>query len=116
MIKEAYCSIETMHLLHKKGFDEELVNFCQRDTDNMSYECCTHQLAMAWLREKYYIHIDIVIEGNGSCIEYVYAIRDFSIIFPTRNYDSINIEFKGRANTYEEAVEAALLYSLENLV
>ena len=78
--------------------------------------CPTQQLAMAWLREKYHIHIDIVIEGNGSCIEYVYAIRDFSIIFPTRNFDSIDINFKGRTNSYEEAVETALKYILENLI
>ena len=133
MIKEAYCSFEVAKLLKGKGFDEpclqmwecgpdkkylfRLQSSCyQNITEEDSCLAPTHQMAMAWLREKYYIHIDIVIEGNGSCIEYVYAIRDFSIIFPTRNSDSIDVNYKGRAASYEEAIEAGLKYCLENLI
>lgn len=136
MIKEAYCSFEVAKLLKDKGFDEKCVAYYPQHITpikltfggRVNYNAPnkfkmlppisapTHQMAMAWLREKHHIHIDVIIQGNGSCIEYVYAIRDFSIIFPTRNYDSIDIKFKGRTDTYEEAVEASLKYSLENLI
>lgn len=131
MIQEAYVSFEVAKLLKEKGFAEISNTIGTYNSDGVFYlykhekgynhnhlsswySAPTHQMAMAWLREKYYIHIDITIEGNGSYIDYKYVIRDFSIIFPTRNYDSIDTKDGGRAKTYEEAVEAALKFVLEN--
>lgn len=131
MIQEAYCSYEVSKLLREKGFDEPCRSYFISDSDE--YRKCTvditskncssgqvlrptHQMACAWLREVHHIHIDIIIEGNGSCITYLTKIRPFKIIYPVRNYDSIDTNKVFRCNSYEEAVEAALKYSLENLI
>ena len=131
MIQEAYCSYEVSKLLKEKGFDMH----CDKGWDTSVYDikqsrnfsygfdnkekwisCPTHQLAMAWLREVHHIHIDIIIEGNGCCIEYKAHIRPFNLIYPTRCFDSIDTVAVGKYKTYEEATEAGLKYCLENLI
>ena len=108
-IKEDYCSFEVVKLLREKGFKKE--EWCE---DDWAYP--THAFAMKWLREIHRIHIDIIIEGNGCCIEYKAHIRPFNLIYPTRCFDSIDTIVVGRYNTYKEAVEAGLKHCLENLI
>ena len=128
MIKEDYVSVEVAQLLKEKGFlkEEDL-----RITQNLSFYdniglhhnlnkyynslildkidfvvAPTHQMAMKWLREVYGLIISI----------------EYQIICPTwkwriyiKSSDDKHTNFQ-HYNKYEEAVEAALKYCLENLI
>lgn len=122
MIEEAYCSFEVSKLLKEKGFDEKVSTYYLvhsndfpeffdkkdefPDPEDVWLKCPTHQMAMAWLRE---VKIDIAI-------------------YPYGNYSSENYQFDVYKNrhlivskddgyvTYEQAVEEALKYVLENLI
>lgn len=103
MLTEDYCSKKVTKLLKEKGFKNpqyynSLINMWQ-DTK------VTHQMVMKWLRAK---DIDIVIlplfKLNGGRI-YCYEVQSETDDIRTGQFD-----------TYEEAVEAALKYSLENLI
>ncbi len=120
MIEEAYCSFEVARLLKEKGFNEvvrayhniyDKVNLDFRvsvDAPHLQIPCPTHQMAMAWLREK---HIVIVIYPEYFNTEE--AISYWGIdIWANDNYENL----PGNYPKYEEAVEIALKYSLENLV
>jgi len=121
--KEAYCSFEVAKLLKEKGFngpcfcyykDKVLMfnpslkgrNSYQTDT----YSTPTHQMAMAWLREVHHIFIEIgtSVDLNGN-YHFGYTILDNKCKYLTRGYKDFNFN-------YEDAVEAALKYCLENLI
>ena len=141
MIKEAYCSFEVAKLLKKKGFPQEYDIFHSMVYNEEDYEdeyevqrmvletrlikagtassypagvpepkcyCPTHQMAMAWLREEHKICIVISpISGKG----YTAILCDVS------DFDDFN--YIGETYYFfhpEEAVEAALKYSLKNLI
>jgi hypothetical protein len=122
MLKEDYVSFEVAKLLKEKGFDEPLkrfynsegqrgissyYNWNQTDSD---YSCPTLQMAMKWLREKYYIYADPIKQGNyNDCSEYyTWIVARMGIIHRNSSVaDKLS---------YEEAVEAALKYSLEKLI
>ena len=124
-IKEDYVSFETAKLLKEKGFNE---CFCSKsyyaneqvdikhNTDNHFEEIClapTLQMAMKWLREVHKIHIQIwILEGKG----YWFDIEKI-----------LNAQYKHKSlystglkdiyfDTYEQACETAIKYSLENLI
>lgn len=128
-ITEDYVSYEVAKLLKEKGFDEQCRDFYRQENGNWlhrntyeynyfnlqmprwedCYSCPTHQMVMKWLREEK--RISIIIEFDltkrGYC-PYVYQL----------DYD-MDWVVKWRINTpmkYEEAVEAALKYALENLI
>lgn len=124
MIEEAYCSFEIAKLLKEKGFDESCRAYwdVQPALDSRTLfwtiephkhydrEVCapTHQVAMAWLRK---IHNIIFVFKPASfsgeeCTSWTYEI------WAGDNFEGETMSFK----TYEEAVEAALKYSLENLI
>lgn len=125
MIKEAYVSFETAKLLKEKGFDESCYQKYDSDGElsfnhvgyiNSEKSCDdfyalapTHQMAMAWLREVHNINIDIVPVWNQIRWEY-----QIFIITPTTSQhpyvdDTLYLN-------YEEAIDAALKYVLENLI
>ena len=121
-MKEAYCSYEISKLLKEKGFDEPCRSYFISDSDE--YRKCTvditskncisgqilrptHQMACAWLREVHNIFIEIII-FRENMIHYRFKILN-------RNCEKIYID-GGSQFSYEEAVEAALKYSLENLI
>ena len=113
MIKEAYCSYEVSRLLKEKGMNKGYFTYYiqKNNTDGTSeaVTTCTHQMAMAWLREEYHIAINI---GWGEIFEDQY--RWWCIIL---NMDNGNILRDTDFHAfYEEAVEAALKYCLENLI
>ena len=118
MIKEAYCSYEVSKLLKEKGFDEpccgrysirskEFHLDCTKMCNNGGlFECAapTHQMAMAWLREKYGFHIYTFYENE---FHWHYVIDSL-----TKKWRYSVSENKSN----DEAIEAALKYTLKNLI
>lgn len=122
MITEDYCSFEVAKLLKEKGFDEYCRSYYElgeprvyvgsngvcnntmfQDESNECIARPTHQMAMKWLREKHNLHIEVIY--NPYYEEYKSCMY--------KNIGEYNYtEFY---STYEEAVEAAIKYSLENL-
>ena len=131
MITEDYVSYEVAKLLKEKGFDEiecvgyycndkpkdVQISYCGETNSTWENRCCqapTHQMAMKWLREEHKIFVEpsVAIDLNG---KYHYCFRLLNSICKDilEPKDLVKIDFK---DTYEEAVEAALKYSLENLI
>lgn len=128
MITEDYCSYEVSKLLKEKGFpfcavigsawvkednkitmhsEQVPITWC----DENQVLATTQALAMKWLREKKDLLIDI------SFVRYMDEPRvlwSFAI-FTIYDYSELKTDDK-EYPTYEEAVEAALKYSLENLI
>ena len=136
MITEDYVSFEVAKLLKEKGFDEPCIRHWDCDDHSLygyndipisnselqaneynGYAAPTLQMAMKWLREEHKIAINIYITCKKT-ISYAFDIYDFEIIHPNKfvggtiDLREQQFDFK----TYEEAVEAALKYSLENLI
>lgn len=141
MTQEDYCSFEVAKLLKEKGFNGECFAY-HLEKDNILGEygktphiassiitysilhddvllCPTHQMIMKWLREVH--NIFIVIEPhaydyvNEKTSSYVFAIWEgdnYMEVYSYKNSGLRGISYL----TYEEAVEAALKYSLENLM
>lgn len=130
MITEDYCSYELSKLLKEKGFDWMCNGYYNKDdeysepyfgdgegADNWNNQApsvkdlwCsapTHQMAMKWLREVYNVHIVIeYYEADGEGF-YGWIVKTGSERYHCHQEFSI---------TYEEAVDAAIKYSLENLI
>lgn len=129
-MSEAYCSFEVARLLKEKGFGEfipfgwnltekypDLRNFIE-DTGRGGYHdkkgdwlsCPTHQMAMKWLREVHgiFIQISAVLQDQPLGLHYRPSIQDYHAYARHDNFSEYI--------TYEDAVEAALKYSLENLI
>ena len=127
MITEDYCSYEVAKLLKEKGFNEpckvwyseytsqfggEKYTSIEFDDHNrfkkdykFLFHAPTHQMAMKWLRETYNINIEI--RCNKTIVEaFIMTIEDLPKCL-VRGISS---------NKYEETVEAALKYALENLI
>lgn len=133
MITEDYCSYEVAKLLKEKGFNEQCraayTDYGQLFTTQIQqfvtnvlcnkgtlWDCTapTHQMAMKWLREKYKIMITIIPqEVNVGVDRMCYAIYRITedLYQPLYNGKVDNL-----VDSYEECVEAALKYSLENLI
>jgi len=120
MITEDYVSFETAKLLKEKGFDEcplfryddcgELwVQGGYNKTIKWHFPAPTLQMAMKWLREVHNINIDIVPIWNQKRFEY-----QVFVVTP-ENAKHCYIDNKLYLD-YEEAVEAAIKYCLENLI
>ena len=124
-ITEDYVSYEIAKLLKEKGFDEPCIGF-YNPIDGCFFESCirkswdynrhgsinapTLQMALKWLMEVHglYVNLDLglidnekgviwsIVRCNNSCVEFLseYTFED----------------------TYEQAVEAAIKYCLENLI
>ena len=120
IIQEDYVSYEVAKLLKEKGFVGECNMFEERVEKtfgtkwNTESKCRipipTLQMAMKWLREIHKINIDIKSRWklNPYKLDYYYFVLHYKNV-PS---DSFIIKF----DSYEEAVEAALKYTLENLV
>ena len=137
MIREDYCSFELSKLLKEKGFDipckyawhggikkpdfhRHSRNFNggeYKDLRTKWYSAPTHQMAMKWLREECKVFIGVKYNPYYKKFKVHITLMDYSkeaIIkgaeTEINNFDNIFFD------TYEEAVEAALKYSLENLI
>ena len=134
MITEDYVSFEVAKLLKEKRFDEpcfmsywlrtkdrpELAHL-EQTSNNYSdcVSCPTLQMAMKWLREEGF-HINATIsydyseDVDGNIVDkWVFWLFE---IFSSFGGDLIYTEEVNEYDSYEEAVEAALKYSLENLI
>lgn len=129
MVTEDYVSFEIAKLLKEKGFDER--GLCVYTVEEERFytfgdwvenSCLlpnlisapTHQMALKWLREVHKIFVEpfVAIDLNG---KYHYSFRLLNSICKDilEPKDLVRIDVK---DTYEEAVEAALKYTLENLI
>lgn len=125
MIKEDYVNFETARLLKEKGFNEKVI--CYYDDGGslnlnkfVEFQCCnqgygssvfaapTLQMTMKWLRREYNIHIEPRYFPMPNIYRYVIIRSPFTI----ENIDSHPQYF----NSYEQAVEEAIKYCLENLI
>ena len=131
MITEDFVSFETAKLLKEKGFEaytlmvyklpiqllhidkEYLVGNNNGITKGDSIEILapTHQMVMKWLREVHKLHIAILWDcgaciGKNSFCYHIYRIDNYE----DRGYNKIGFD------SNEEAVEAALKYTLNNLL
>ena len=120
MIQEAYVSFETAKLLKEKGFDVPTKTYYTfnyhtfydeeraRDWNNLSefkyISAPTHQMVLAWLRKN---RAYIVIRPH------IVSVEHNATIYSDNGY---LIELPEDFNTYEEATEEAIKYSLENLI
>jgi hypothetical protein len=135
MIKEDYVSFEAAKLLKEKGFDEScravyeekvlrINTLCDyHNSELSSYVCApTIQMAMKWLREVY--HIEIYITFGFPFIDDKQQYKYFwSIVKVCDNHLEYPMDDPGSASyneemadSYEDAVEAALKYTFENLI
>ena len=110
MITEDYCSYEIAKLLKKKGFDERVSSFYPPG----DIQRPTLQMAMKWIREMYDIYIDISIYViTKNIVKY-----NINVYYKKKENDSmyLGIHLTKECSKYEEAVEAAIKYCLENLI
>ena len=113
-IQEDFCSQELYELLIGKGFEVNCYDapFTQR--------LVTHQSTMKWLREEKDIYITIIprvcrnTKTKKEFIEYYCSCNKKTNKPPHGLMLWTEKEF--RLETYEEAVEAAIKYVLENLI
>ena len=125
MIKEAYVSLEVAKLLKEKGFNElcnryhnsqlnetrTVGDICMMDFNSISdeYEYIsipTQQMAVAWLREKYGISIEISALNQYQWVYAIYRLLKDSVA---------EVWNDGTYVSYEDATDDALKYCLENL-
>ena len=129
-ITEDYVSYEIAKLLKEKGFDESVNRFYEiytckpslvrseycRNSFTIDYAAPTHQMTLKWLREvhEFIVTIDYdrypVDNGESSIVGYGYNIQTKD---NPEDYYRIS---ESVYESYEEAVEAALKYALENLI
>lgn len=146
MIKERYCSYEVSNLLQEKGFNQECFAKYAKEActeryyddyrermlswtikpgeliipsiDRDRYEVYgitipapTHQMACDWLGEVYGIYITIVY-GDYPSLNKVFWTPQINSL---KEFD-LPDDFYEDYDEYEDAVEAALKYALENLI
>ena len=128
MITENYVSYEVAKLLKDKGFDgvcryyypdchTNLVSYVDcRQYNIFNNESCiapTHQMACKWLREEHNLFIFPFPQMNTNKFwTEIYQLSD-NQEWENLYCESIDLQ---DYSAYEEAVEAALKYCLENLI
>lgn len=137
MITEDYVSFETAKLLKEKGYkgsfdgyynDAGYVvnrsNFFLKEPEYQYYERVSLQMAMKWLRKEHQIGIFPrqyhIYKDNAVSDEFGYGVEIIKLgtDIPL-NPNEEKISDKDRyfiSTSYEQACEAAIKYSLENLI
>ncbi|MCR4964825.1 MAG: hypothetical protein K6A41_04135 [Bacteroidales bacterium] len=123
MIKEDYVSFETAKLLKEKGFDDCGTSFLENGNmfptcivrRKKHYPAPTLQMAMKWLREEKHYYIQVMLNGwaYGGHTGYFVLIQKTDSDYERMLSDVVDEVFY---DTYEEAVEIAIKYVLENLI
>lgn len=127
-IIEDYCGFEVAKLLKEKGFSENVrtlysydgklekcafgLNY-NLDTGRGFTSAPTHQMALKWLREVHDLHI-IVYPRQPDKEEK--TIHWWCQVYKSFYYMGGDIYTYVTPKSYEEAVESALKYTLENLI
>lgn len=124
MVEEKYCSFEIAKLLKEKKFDIPSLRWYDKDgnvvaklttpktpldyfKDEYYYLCPTHQMAMAWLREKHNIHIEIeAYPHEDGCFYWHYRIMEMVKYKDMFGY--FKRDQKAGFDSYEDAVEAGI--------
>jgi len=119
-ITEDYVSFEVAKLLKEKGFSayctslyteegkqNDVGNYNGTDDDKyISYSRPTHALAIKWIRENFNWNIETGYRNSH---------KDYSsTIYPM--FPNTQVHRTERFKTSEDSVEAALLYTLKNLI
>jgi hypothetical protein len=123
MVTEDYVSFEIAKLLKEKGFDEEcraiyeegilrINTLCEYHNSELSSYVCvpTLQMTLKWLREIYNIYIDILTYTTGKNIQFRWVGYEKGRLFSQEEGKTIYFD------SYEQTIEAALLYVLKNLI
>ncbi len=129
MLEEDYCSYEVARLLEEKGFDEPCIRHWDCDDHSLygyndipisnselqaneynGFSAPSQSMAMKWLREEHniFIQISAVLQDQPFGLHYRPSVQDYHAYARHDNFSEYV--------TYEEAVEAALKYCLENLI
>jgi len=110
--QEDYCSFEVSKLLKEKGFDVSSPYWDFEKVGEMSVRKPTHSLAIKWIRENFGIHI-FGSQFSITTKKYSWEIWDDK---NEKNYVYKNDSDEWDFSSSEEATEAALLYTLQNLI
>lgn len=125
-IQEDYCSFEVSKLLKEKGFNIPLNLYYNpfsgrlmkesvlkiQNSHKQSINAPTHSLAIKWIRENFGIHIYGFL-FSITTKKYSWEIWDDK---NEKVYQHESDSDKWGFNSPEEATEAALLYTLKNLI
>lgn len=125
MITEDYVSYEVAKLLKEKGFDYQGFDYIDFEGEVIKQDRPTHQMAMKWLREVHKLHISVDVspiygkvkdgKGRNTCgLLYWHYIASGE--WMNNKHNPQQKAFVVSAKSYEEAVEAALNYTLKNLI
>lgn len=126
MIHDGICTYEVCKLAKEKGFDEKCYHYYQKEelesdgyfnryNKGVEYICSapTQSLLQRWLREEKKIYIAISVDIDHDlhrvCFEYEVCY----------DFDGRTMEYHNSYDSfgqYEDALEDALKYALENLV
>lgn len=120
-ITEDYVSYEIAVLLKEKGFDVPTMYFFSADGNKIKFQQAhyiddvarpTQSLALKWLREVYNIHIEIRYVPDNFTDEPCYKamIWDMNTEIGTPLSPDVSYTY------FETCCEAALKYTLENLI
>ena len=125
-ITEDYVSFEVANLLKEKEFNWDCITYyVDSEPDDVKYSMLfennttweehwcsapTHQMAMKWLREEFDLNIEIDTIG----LKDRGTLRWRSTIYNLNN--QLECYYDENCSSYEEAVEVALKYVLENLI
>ena len=132
MITEDFCSFEVAKLLKEKGFDELCIfkynsegvrmkagvaidEWQNSELDDDECSCVSLQMTMKWLRKKHNIMVEIYLPHEYEHEEEIWDGKYCFELFSLTNGHSIFWD-ETEYSTYEDAVEAACIYSLENLI
>jgi hypothetical protein len=130
MITEDYCSFEVAKLLKKKGFNETCEYFYDEYKDEDKHVVCsngcsaynddkhptyysmpTHQMAMKWLREVHGLSVETFsIKGTSNICPVFWKSNVVKLLTQDRVFNGELVD------SYEEAIEVALKYCLENII
>ena len=124
-ITEDYCDFETAKLLKEKGFDQNCATYYLDGQvwrhyhgevipkGKQIYAALTQAIAMKWLREVHNIYIFVYSFNRELPItENTFYTCDVA----TTKDSPMRGHLRGIWKTYEETVEAAIKYVLENLI
>ena len=129
-MKEAYCSYEISKLLKEKGFDEECFGAYTETNHNITmftgliknseygnamYTAPTHQMAMAWLRERN-IGITPEIHITQDPKDYFWSATIFYLDKPWDIIQFVSAPSKSLSEGYDDVIEQSIKYALENLL
>lgn len=137
MIKDEYVSYKTAKLLKEKGFDAETEHemwyVCKKYSTGVPWNAIdykvgditreyadghvipmpTQQMAMRWLREVHKIEVRVDYDRDKSSWWGATYPMDLN---PDDDIEQKALAFDYKGKTYEEAAEAGIIYTLENLI